>query len=263
MPHTEGRERSKQARSWRILASTLPRGRLEGPKRMAMSILESLSGLRAGIQRTSRPLRSVINEVQCSLVDLQEAKGSGQALIHEFFEAIGTGLSPDKWAWMSQQSTFLGVEHSFAALLTEGQVAFWPKQEIEDKIRAQIARFRDLKNCPPGDASKFRGVTGFAGEAQFGQLGKALMRPFKQRQYWDVPPWYLSKTMERSLDFAETLLDLRLERKVPVADDLRLVLVVASDAQVEPGSWPGGGALVLDPEDDSRWGGYFEFTAPA
>ena len=198
-----------------------------------------------------------------SLVDLQEAKGSGQALIHEFFEAIGTGLPPDKRAWMSQQSTFLGVEHSFAALLTEGQVAFWPKQEIEDKIRAQIARFRDLKNCPPGDASKFRGVTGFAGEAQFGQLGKALMRPFKQRQYWDVPPWYLSKTMERSLDFAETLLDLRLERKVPVADDLRLVLVVASDAQVEPGSWPGGGALVLDPEDDSRWGGYFEFTAPA
>ena len=55
-----------------------------------------------------------------SLVDLKEAKGSGQALIHEFFKAVGTGLSPDKRAWMSQRSTFLGVEHSFAALAAVG-----------------------------------------------------------------------------------------------------------------------------------------------
>ncbi len=69
--------------------------------------------------------------------------------------------------------------------------------------------------------------------------------------------------MERSMDFIEMLLDLRLERKVPVADDLRLALVVASDARVEPGSWPGGGALILDLEDDSRWGGYLEFAESA
>ena len=47
-----------------------------------------------------------------SLVGLASAKGAGQALIHEFFDAIGTGPSPDKREWMSQSSTFLGVEHS-------------------------------------------------------------------------------------------------------------------------------------------------------
>jgi len=59
-----------------------------------------------------------------SLVDLASAKGAGQALIYEFFDAIGTGLSPDKREWMSQTSTFLGVEHSFARLMQEDEIVF-------------------------------------------------------------------------------------------------------------------------------------------
>ncbi len=60
--------------------------------------------------------------------------------------------------------------------------------------------------------------------------------------------------MERSMDFTEMLLDLKLCRKVLVATDPRASLVVATDAQVEPGSWPGGGALIHDPESLERFG---------
>ncbi len=198
-----------------------------------------------------------------SLVDLTAAKGSGQALIHEFFDAIGTGLSPEKRGWMSQQSTFLGVEHTFKDLVQRHVVSFWPKEAIEEVIRAQILEFRASRRCAPGEASKFRGVTGFASEAQFGQLGRAPMRPFKLRQYWDTPPWLFTTTMERSADFIEMLLNLRLEREVHVAPGGRKALVVASDAQVEPGEWPGGGVLVYDPEDGLKFGGYLEFKETA
>ena len=191
------------------------------------------------------------------------AKGAGQALIYEFFDAIGTGLSPDKREWMSQTSTFLGVEHSFARLMQEDEIVFWPKEAIEQELRAQLRRFRETEQCSPGSASKFRGVAGFAAEAQFGQLGRAPMRPFKQRQYWDKPPWELWETMRRSMSFIETLLDLKLERRVRVIPDSRPALVIATDAQVEPGSWPGGGALTHDSIDGERFGGWLEFKEGA
>ena len=73
------------------------------------------------------------------------------------------------------------------------------------------------------------------------------MRPFKQRQYWDTPPWDLSDTMRRAMDLVEMLLEVKPVRRVRVTPDVRPALVVASDAQVEPGDWPGGGVLIHDP----------------
>ncbi len=54
--------------------------------------------------------------------------------------------------------------------------------------------------------------------------------------------------MERSMDFTEMLLDLKLCRKVLVATDPRASLVVATDAQVE------SAALIRDPESLERFG---------
>ena len=131
---------------------------------------------------------------------------------------------------MSEGSAFLGIQHTFQALQSAGYVEFWPKQAIIDELRSQMARFKAQRRCSPGDASKFQGVAGFAAEAQFGQLGKAPMRPFMQRQYWDKPPWVLTHTMERSMAFVELLLSLELTRKVRVTPDHRRSLVIASDA---------------------------------
>ena len=98
-------------------------------------------------------------------------------------------------------------------------------------------------------------MAGFAAEAQFGQLGKAPMRPFKQRQCWDKPPWGLSHTMRRVVGFTRMLLNLKLQRAVRVVPDERPSLVASSDAQVEPHSWPGGGTSIYDPVDQSKVGG--------
>ena len=110
-----------------------------------------------------------------------------------------------------------------------------------------MTKFDAERSCPPGDAAKFWGLLGFAGQAEYGQLGRIAMRPWKQRQSTDEPPWSLSHTMERSMSFIRMLLHVKPRRSVPIAPDHRPSLVVASDAQVEPGSYPGGGVLCVDP----------------
>ncbi len=198
-----------------------------------------------------------------SLTDLASAKGSGQALIHAFFHAVGTGLSADKREWMARRATFLGVDHDLSSLPSEHTVEFWPHEGILDELRVMIAKFKETRSCTPGEASKFRGIWGFATRAQFGQLGRAPMRAFKQRQYTDSPPWTLSSTMERAIDFIEVIIEQRLQRRVRVVRDERPPLVIATDAQVEPGQWPGGGALLVDPVTGQRFGGYLQFHAAA
>jgi hypothetical protein len=81
------------------------------------------------------------------------------------------------------------------------------------------------------------------------------MRPFKLRQYWDVAPWTLSAGMLRAMDMVELLLDMKPVRSVNVRELPLPPLVVASDAQVEPGELPGGGVLVHDPlgAREARW----------
>ena len=148
------------------------------------------------------------------LTDVQEARGSGQALIHTFFDELGTGLSADQREWMAKQGIFLGIAHDLTTLLEEHDISFWPKEALEAELRKYIKQFRSTRQCPPGDASKFRGI------------GRAPMRTFKQRQYTDKPPWGLSQTMERAIDFIEMLLDLKLVRRVPVTHDSRKPLVI-------------------------------------
>ena len=85
------------------------------------------------------------------------------------------------------------------------------------------------------------------------------MRPFKQRQYWDRAPWYTTNTMERSWQFLETILDKKLARRIHVTKSEHPALVVASDAQVERSSLPGGGALIHDLVTGTKVGGYLRF----
>ena len=170
-------------------------------------------------------------------------------------------MSEQKHQAMAQRAEFLGVAHDLSQLPATGEVVFWPARHIITKLRAMMAGSKKKGTCTPAEASKFRCVYGFAATAEFGQLGKAPMRPFKQRQYWDVAPWALSDTMRRAMGLVETLLEVQPARRVKVIPDARPALVVASDAQVEQGDWPGGGALVHDPEGP-RVARYLQFKEP-
>jgi hypothetical protein len=125
---------------------------------------------------------------------------------------------------------------------------------ILEALQAMHTGFKANDSCTPGEASKYRGVGGFASTAEYGNLLKAAMGPFKQRQYSDVAPWRLSRTMERAIEYIDMVIKVKpVRRMYAVPSDLP-PLVVASDAQVEAGSPPGGGALLFDPVDGARIG---------
>jgi hypothetical protein len=162
---------------------------------------------------------------------------------------------------MAKEADFLGVKHDLAPLKEIGLVSFWPSEHILASMRTWVTLFRSTGICTPGQASKFRGIAGFTAMAEFGQLGKAPLNSFKQRQYFDVEPWTLSHTMERALDLVEMLIEVKPQRHVRITRVVAPSLVVASDAQVECSDWPGGGTLVHDPLTGVRVGRYLQFQA--
>ena len=89
---------------------------------------------------------------------------------------------------------------------------------------------------------------------------KAAIAPFRQRQYLETPPWSPSYTLGRSVEFYEAFLDEHPSRVIHLARDTPPPVVVASDAQAEPGCYPGGGSLLADPHTGARRGGWYEFT---
>ena len=199
------------------------------------------------------------------LVDAADAKGEGQVVVHEVFELLGAELSTKKRIRLSPVGEFLGLEHSFQETETKDTVSFWPRQGLIDELLKILEEVRAA--CTPALASKFRGVQGFCTLGIFGQVGKAALAPFKQRQYVDVPPWTPSNSMLRAREYYLKLLEERPVRQVRLSEAARPPIVIASDAQVEPGRFPGGGYLLADPDSagagPARRGGWLEFQEPA
>ena len=137
------------------------------------------------------------------LIDLRSARGRGQVLVNKFFQKLGCPLSLAKHQPMAAKADFLGIAHDLGSLAADGDVVFWLPNHIVEEMESTLAMFRSAGKCTPGEASKFRGVYGFAASAEFGQPGKAPVRPFKQRQCWDSAPWTLSNSMYRSIEMVE------------------------------------------------------------
>jgi len=195
-----------------------------------------------------------------NLVDLQCAKGEGQSLICVLFEQLGTPTEPDKRLCLSQQNVFLGVVHDFSNFHTDGVVEFWPRERLLHKMRLYMLRIREEKQCTPAVAAKIRGTGAFMTHASCGGAGKFGMHAFKQRQYFDDPPWQVSTAMLLGAKYVESLLDDWPRRRVFTYATKRYPLVIASDAQADPGRMPTGGFIIVDPEDGSEEGYYTTFS---
>ena len=116
------------------------------------------------------------------LIDPASAKGKGQQLIQAFFAELGSQLSAPKHQPMATNADLLSVAHDLGDLPDTGEIIFWPAEHILKEIRAMMAAFRGKGTCTPGEASRCRCIYGFAAAAESSQLGKAPMRPLKQRQ---------------------------------------------------------------------------------
>ena len=121
------------------------------------------------------------------LVDNETAKWSGQVLVGKLFNLLGTRFKKEKRVWMSKQNDFLGIIHDFSEIAKKKIISFWPRDSLCTKIQESLESFEKTRLCYPGDASKFRGMQSFCGLGIFGQLGKAAVAPFTQRQYFDLP----------------------------------------------------------------------------
>lgn len=193
------------------------------------------------------------------IVDLEEANGSGHALIHTLFELLGASLSLAKRTLMTKLNQFLGLAHDLRSVATLGVVKFWPREGLVAEMQKILNAVIHERFCTPATASKFRGLQGFCGTALFGKVCKAAIDPFRQRQYLDAPPWSTSHTMERSATYYQALFMDKPQRSIQLKAKHMPAVVIASDAQVEPGAYPGGGYLLVDLLDGNRRGAWYVF----
>ena len=180
------------------------------------------------------------------LTELAQAGTAGQELGGCVFRELGTPLAPEKRQPVAAHGCFLGLEHDFGAVASEGCVNFCPKKSLLEKAEALIRGHLASNVLAPGDASKLRGLLTFMAQAEWLGVGRSVLRPLKQRQYWDVQPWGLSHTLRRALTFALQLLREQPMRAVPVSPAAELLIVIASDARADSSGLPTGGYILCD-----------------
>ena len=117
---------------------------------------------------------------------------------------------------MTTSNDHLGVVTDLSQAVSKRVISFWPRQSLCDKALGMISNFRDTNYLTPAMSSKFRGVVQFTALPMAYRVGRAGMGPFKQRQYSDRPPWFLSHALERALDFHELLFTEEVRREVSV-----------------------------------------------
>ena len=176
-----------------------------------------------------------------NIVDFRTAKGSGQHLGMKGFQLLGTPFAPNKSKTMNTSNDHLGVVTDLANAISKCSVEFWPRQSLCDKAKGMIQTFKTNNYMSPASSSKFRGIVGFTSTAMAYHVGRAGMHPLKQRQYSDHPPYTLSHSLRRSLDFHDLLLSSWVRRELSLEPSSEKSLLLASDAQADTA--PTGGYI--------------------
>ena len=94
--------------------------------------------------------------------------------------------------------------------------------------------------------------------AYFGQLTKAGQRPFIDRQCVHRPPFTLSDSLRRACEFYLAILEDPPKRVMSIRQRERPPVIIASDAQVEPGELPGAGYIMWDLERELLRGAWYQ-----
>ena len=187
-----------------------------------------------------------------TLTDAAKAKGAGQQLAGYAFARIGTPFAPVKQHLMAPSGCFLGVNHDLSMVALKGIVAFEPSAKLLEKALTQLEEMAATNCCTPAMASKFRGTAGFCAHAFWGRVGRAGFGPFRQRQYSDTEPWTLSNSLARSIEYFRVILSQAPRRLLQCSSAKEPLVVIASDAQADPGSQPGCGYMLFDARDGRR-----------
>ena len=194
-----------------------------------------------------------------NIVDFQAALGSGQAALNTVFELFGTPFARKKKQPMTCQSDFLGLIHNLRHALDEGWMSMVPRGKIVEDAMRLIEQALETNHLTPAVASKIFGKLIFMSMAFVGKVGRVGTKVLAQRMYFDTPPWRLSFALTRALYFLQLVLTMLPSLRIDLWSVGEPLVVIASDAQADPGSQPSAGYIMLGGSGDVRKAGFNQF----
>ena len=154
---------------------------------------------------------------------------------------------------LSATCDFLGLVHNLEQALTEGRIAFVPRERVGQSYTSLLDTCLEQEWCDPQQANKLRGIKAFTSLGQYGSVGRIGLAPLAQRQYSDQPPWQLSGRLRRGLQFLKMLDTMMPPRDVFLWKPWIPPLVVASDGRVDDTAIPSAGVCLYDPLTDAKY----------
>ena len=187
-----------------------------------------------------------------NIVDWASAKGNSQMAFVQLNQLLGTPFAEEKHQPMACQGLFLGLDHDFRDIPTSGQVSFWPRQRLIDKVTDMIQESKLGQVLRPGTASKIYGMMNFLEQGTFGRIGAQGLSPIKERQY--ERERHLTPQILSSFDVILTILRDKPRRRFEIFPKPCLRFVGASDAALEqPKEGTGGFCIVwFSPQSETR-----------
>ena len=188
-----------------------------------------------------------------SMQDISTARGRGQRYLQAMFRLFGVPLAAAKSSSLSATCDFLGLVHNLEHALTEGRIAFVPRERVGQSYTSLLDTCLEQEWCDPQQANKLRGIKAFTSLGQYGSVGRIGLAPLAQRQYSDQPPWQLSGRLRRGLQFLKMLDTMMPPRDVFLWKPWIPPLVVASDGRVDDTAIPSAGVCLYAPLTDAKY----------
>ena len=187
-----------------------------------------------------------------SLTDVGRARGRGQRALRAMFRLAGLPFAEAKQVDLNEEADFLGLVHRVDRACLEREIFFTPRPKLVEKAAKIIGDSLGQDSCTPASASKLRGILGFLFNGAYGRIGRGGQQALLQRQYVDTAPFSLSRTLRRSLQFMEGLLQVLPPRRVPLGMATTKPLVIASDGRQDSKGPPSISAVIIDIENGVR-----------
>ena len=178
-----------------------------------------------------------------SIVDWSSSKGSSQAAFSSLNKMLGTPFATDKQQLMSSRGTFLGLEHDLSSAMSTGQVTFWVRDRLQEKLLDLINTAQQSAKLTPGVASKIYGLANFFEMGVYGRVGCGGLAAIKQRQ--DEKSHSLSPALLQCFDVLRAVIHSKPTREFEVFPQPHLRFCVASDAALEVPKAGTGGFLIV------------------
>ena len=171
--------------------------------------------------------------------------------------SFGSPFAKAKHQEMGPKADFLGMVSDLSRALLRGIVHVRPRRRLVESISELCKEALSDDLLRPKSAKTLLGKLMFASMGMYQRLGRAPARPLIQRTFLDAAPWNLSFTLRRALEYILLLLDSDLQRSIDLFPCRRPAIVVATDAQADPGRLPSAGAIAVLP-NGSAYAAYCE-----